>query len=97
MEIMQLLAQYYAERNIWEKVGRPERSEKRIRELYNICTRCPNFQHKRGWIPGYDRCGICQCNLHPSTLIMNKLAWATTSCPNEPPLWTADVACHESK
>lgn len=87
---MNLIRQYNKERKEWKQAGKPLRSDDRIQELYSICSSCPMFEKGKGYVPGYDRCGICGCQLHPSAKKLNKLSWATTQCPANPPLWTSD-------
>ena len=62
-----------------------------MKEIYKICEGCPFFKEGGGFLPGYDQCGICQCNLHPSRRMLNKIAWATTRCPKTVPEWTEDT------
>jgi hypothetical protein len=81
------ISRFIEERAIWIASGRPYRSKDRMLEIYNTCVECPNFQSQRG---KYGICGICKCNLHPTeTLLPNKIAWATTECPEKK--WEADV------
>lgn len=66
------------------------RSPEEMGEYYAICQACPLFRRGEGYFPGYDLCGECGCNLHPSAETLNKLAWATTKCPKNPPEWPKD-------
>lgn len=92
MNIEELAARYAAERKIWKRAGKPMRTEERMIDIHsNICSQCPFFEPGNGWLPGYDRCGKCLCNLHPTHTTLNKLAWATTHCPDNPERWSADV------
>ena len=87
-----LLKQYIEERRKWVLAGKPMRTEDRMAEIHQICsTKCKHFVPGGGLVPGYDRCGICQCNLHPTHTVLNKIAWATTHCPDkEDPKWEED-------
>lgn len=71
-------------RHEWIKAGRPMRTPEKIKELYNnVCKVCPHYLSS-----GYS-CDICGCYINEGTS-WNKLAWATTRCPDEPPKWTED-------
>lgn len=75
----------------WIRYGHQYRSKKDMEKIYKICRACPNFREEGGWLDGYDQCSICGCNLHPSKRIVNKIAWNTTSCPDSPPRWVAEI------
>lgn len=79
--------QFLKEKKKWEDAGSPIRTAEEIEAIHKICSECPLFKLGGGWIPGYDRCGKCGCNLHPSHHIFNKIAWGTTRCPDDPPRW----------
>ena len=72
---------YEKEHEEWVKAGKPTRNRRRRAQLYNICAMCENYTGKT--------CKICGCmiNLTPG---LNKLYWATTKCPLDPPKWEAD-------
>ena len=72
---------------IWIINGCKYRSEKRIKEIHDICKKCPYIEEGEGNLPGYDACGLCGCNLHPTKKLANKIAWRTTKCPDNPPRW----------
>jgi hypothetical protein len=91
MNLKELEERYRKERKKWVEAGKPIRSPERMQEIHDICSECPLFKKKGGWLPGYDRCGECQCNLHPSHHTMNKIAWGTTHCPLDDPMWDADA------
>lgn len=93
MSLIELLKQYKKERKIWKDAGCPMRTKERIQELHSICEACPNFNPGKGMVPGYDQCDLCQCNLHPKKDELNKLSWATTHCPDNPPRWTSETPC----
>lgn len=86
-----MIKRYLEEKKKWEDAGKPVRPKGRMLEIYNICKQCPKFGEGNGWIPGYDICNICKCNIHPTSETMNKIAWSTTHCPDDNPLWEADV------
>ena len=71
----------------WIRTGRKVRSPERMIEIYSICVKCPNFNYRKGWKEGFDACGICQCNLHPTDIKLNKIAWKSERCPDQPPRW----------
>lgn len=87
----EMIARYHAEHKKWVQAGKPMRSPERMGEIHGICGQCPEFLKGHGMIPGYDMCGKCGCNLHPSHHTLNKIAWATTHCPLEEPEWEADI------
>jgi len=72
---------YEKEHEIWVKAGKPTRNRRRRAQLYSICAMCEHYTGKT--------CEICGCmiNLTPG---LNKLYWATTKCPNDPPKWVAE-------
>ena len=76
---------YFKERVEWIKGGKKVRPKKERERIYNdVCSPCPEFKDAP-LIGG--QCKICKCFLHPSREKGNKLAWATTSCPDSPPRW----------
>lgn len=91
MDIFKLVQQYEKEKRIWKKAGKPIRSKERMEEIYSICEKCPFFNKGQGMAPGMDQCDICKCNLNPSSETLNKIAWGTTHCPDDPSRWGADV------
>jgi hypothetical protein len=77
--------QFMQEREQWIRAGRPMRSRPKIRQLYDeVCKSCEHF--------GNDECDVCGCRIKRNTRFMNKLAWATTECPLNPPKWEAEVS-----
>jgi len=71
----------------WISQGCKYRSVRQIKKIHNICEKCPHFKRGCGRLKGYDACGLCGCNLHPTKKIANKIAWRTEKCPDEPPRW----------
>jgi len=87
MGTIENLTNYWAEHKIWKDAGEPIRDLDTMAEIHSICSTCPLFEKDAGWLPGYDRCGKCHCNLHPTSKTLNKIAWGTTKCPDTPPKW----------
>lgn len=86
--------QFIDERNIWINSGKPYRTAERMLEIYSICSGCPNFTE--GALS--NSCGICGCRLHPTdTVYPNKIAWATTECPEKKWLVEEGVTRQESE
>jgi hypothetical protein len=78
----------------WTAAGFPVRSDEEVNRLHEqVCTPCKNYQ-SRG--DGVGRCGLCGCRLNLSRG-MNKLLWATESCPDDPPRFLASVTVRKSK
>jgi len=91
MGIFDKIKKYRAEEKLWRLAGKPIRDVGRMKEIHEICSACPLFEEGGGWLPGYDKCSKCGCNLHPTNTTMNKIAMATTECPLDEPLWGPDV------
>lgn len=73
----------------WQRAGRPVREEAVVRRMFEAyCRPCKHY------VPSgrLDRgsCGLCGCRVNLRRGI-NKLRWATESCPDTPPKFTADV------
>jgi len=73
----------------WHEAGNTYRTEERIQELYEICSSntCGNFIQAKT----HGSCGICGCRLSKKKELLNKLAWTTTKCPMEEPLWVEET------
>ncbi len=84
---IELIKNYREEKKKWKAAGKPSRDDIDMKRIYDICRVCPAFEKGGGAISGYDRCGVCLCNLHPSRKKFNKISWATTNCPDVPPQW----------
>jgi len=84
------IGNFRAERKKWKEAGFPVRSEEKIKEIFNICKSndCGQFI-KSSETEG--QCGICGCYLKDINEGFNKIAWATTICPNDPPFWLPEV------
>lgn len=79
-------------RLLWELIrwmwnGGKVRTQKEMLIIHNICSECPHFVKDGGFGEGFDKCGICECNLHPSSTKLNKIALASTKCPDNPSRW----------
>jgi len=81
---------FYNEALKWVNAGRPIRSAEEMSRIHEICKQCPFFTTNGGFIPGYDKCQLCGCNLHSSHTTLNKIAWGTTECPDKPSRWGPD-------
>jgi hypothetical protein len=91
MKIIKLGIRFSIELYRWLRYGHKYRSKKNMETIYTICQVCPHFVKDGGWMDGYDKCGICECNLHRSKRALNKIAWKTTSCPDFPSKWHAEI------
>lgn len=82
-----MIEEYLEERKKWKEAGKPYRTKEEMERIHSICKSCPLFEAGGGYLPGYDRCGECGCQLHPKSRKLNKIAWGTTECPLETPKW----------
>lgn len=75
------VASFVRERAIWIATGRPMRGPEERAAIFEICQSnvCGAFKGSS--------CGICGCGLHPTRDVLNKIAWATTSCPHKNKYW----------
>ena len=98
--LYQMMKNYLSARSEWVDKGQPKRSPEKIQELHNICKECPHYKASplddyflKKYIINNDGmgCEICGCfvNLNEE---YNKLAWATTKCPLDPPKWEEEPA-----
>lgn len=71
---------YRQEKNNWKEAGEPVRSDEKVAELYNICAQCEEYI-PLPLVTDRGQCRICTCLLSKDGDHMNKLRWATTSCP----------------
>jgi hypothetical protein len=80
----------FAEESLrWALSGFQIRTPKRIAEIFDgQCSKCPHF-NKETEVNG--SCGLCGCAIRKDGGGLNKLLWATTQCPDEPPRWLPDV------
>jgi hypothetical protein len=64
-------------------VGRPEATMPQILNRLSKCVACKHYN------PQETLCSLCGCivNDKPSSEAPNKLGWADSICPAEPPLW----------
>ena len=68
----------------WVKAGRPYREPDKVKEIYQICLTCEHYEPQG---PGRGECRECGCKLREESVMLNKIAWATTRCPLEEPKW----------
>jgi hypothetical protein len=86
---------YLNERTLWTKADKPIRKDKEILRIFtDICSKCTLFNYKSEKL---GQCEICGCFLKPKGQSFNKIAWATTKCPANPPKWTAEVVIDEQE
>ena len=89
---------YFISRSQWKKAKEPLRSPEEILYIYdNMCSTCPHFQTSTHWFILRifkflkHSCKICGCKLKRKGKRLNKLAWLTEQCPDNPPKWLANV------
>lgn len=69
----------------WVLQGRPMRTQKDIEYIFDKhCSECP-FLAKETDTSGV--CKLCGCAIRKDNSLINKLALATTKCPDNPPKW----------
>lgn len=56
-------------------LGFPVAPEHVIRERYEICLKCEEYDVER------QECSACECSVGPSPAFVNKCAWADEECP----------------
>jgi hypothetical protein len=79
---------YAKEKSKWSRAGKPLRSDEEIIRIFDTkCKPCPYF-NPTGETTG--SCKICRCFLKREGHEINKIAWATTECPDNPPRWVAN-------
>lgn len=84
------ISNYKEENRKWNDSGNPLRTPERINELFQICSQCPHFVKLPLITTG--QCSICSCFIKQHSNTLNKLAWATTECPDSPKRWEAESA-----
>lgn len=82
-DVASLTNRFFQERTKWAQAGKPYRTDERMKEVFEICKGCPFFDGNEE----AGSCGICGCRLSPDDKFINKIAWATTNCPHNPPKW----------
>ena len=85
---MSLLSQYLEERQQWKSFGSPYRNKEEMSRIFKICAGCEEYIKKT---ENSGKCNICKCNLKKDSLLLNKIAWATTKCPKYQPEWIEDL------
>lgn len=86
---MAKITRYLLELKKWIYAGRPTRTDEKIKELFQICSsnQCGQYIKKN---EQEGNCNICGCRLTQINEHFNKLAWATTQCPHDPPFWISE-------
>lgn len=73
-------AEYAREYAIWVMAGKPYRSDSDTNAIFtDICEPCEYFERKSG-VRGI--CKLCGCKLKKTGKSFNKIAWATSRCPD---------------
>ena len=94
-DIISKSKRYLHERDIWQKAGKPVRSDEEIFRIFTeVCSKCEHFNKKSEKLGS---CKVCGCYLKPKGLSFNKIAWATTTCPASQPKWIAEVVLEEEQ
>ncbi len=57
----------------WAGAGFPVRTKKEIKRIFAICKECPQFSN--------GHCNQCGCLCNENSLVVNKIAVKTESCP----------------
>jgi hypothetical protein len=71
----QRVVRFWQERRTWARAGKPLRTAERMAELYDEkCSPCEFYKNSA--------CDLCGCNIRREGNALNKLAWATTECPD---------------
>jgi len=74
------VAEYAREYAIWARAGKPYRSDSDINAIFtDICEPCEYFERKSD-VRGI--CKLCGCKLKKTGKSFNKIAWATSKCPD---------------
>ena len=83
--MIDLAKRYAAAVATWVGAGRPVRPAHEVERIF--LEHCQPCEHRDG-----GRCSLCGCRIardgHP---LANKIAMATSSCPDDPPRWEANV------
>lgn len=76
-----MIAGFLQEIAKWLKMGRPNRTNTEVEQLYKYCSQCEFYKHQKNQV---GNCSVCGCYVrgHKEKGI-NKLRFATTSCPKE--------------
>ncbi len=78
------LARRYAMSTVrWMGAGKPLRTQKEVGFIFStFCEPCDHFNDVR------KVCRLCGCRVAPTTKgLVNKIARATSRCPDDPPRW----------
>ena len=82
-----LIEEYEKERQKWIEAGKPLRSSEEIKQIHNICSKCVHFKPKN---KKKGTCTLCGCSIKKKGNLLNKAAWGTTECPDNPPRWPVE-------
>ncbi len=86
-DVISLIKRYREARKKFKESGEKIRKPEDMAYIYNeICKPCPHFQDSK--LTG-SSCGLCGCRLHPTRLVLNKLAYLSEQCGDNPPRWKA--------
>ena len=72
LDFSKALAQHVAK-------GLPKATDEEIQRRFSICKTCPHFSGRS--------CRVCHCGVNTKQYLLNKLAWADQSCPDNPQRW----------
>jgi hypothetical protein len=73
----------------WAASGFLKRSPERVAEIFDtLCEPCDHYIP--GPLPGAGSCAKCTCHLNRQPVRLNKILWATASCPLDPPKWVEE-------
>ncbi|MEM3063387.1 MAG: hypothetical protein QW303_07580 [Nitrososphaerota archaeon] len=85
---IKMSARFLKELKHWQDNNMPLRKKENIVQIFDICKNCEHFEHK---YQDTGHCKICGCRLTSDQEFLNKIAWATTKCPLDPPKWTEET------
>jgi len=91
--LLQRIKQYEEEMRKWKEAGSPTRSMEEIRRIFN--SYCKDCEHLTTYL-GATCCDVCGCFLGKTAMI-NKIYYATSSCPLKIPKWTAELTQEKNK
>jgi hypothetical protein len=77
--IIQRGMSYLSSRREWVDAGKPMRPEDKVKKIFEV--KCKVCKHYNG-----SSCNVCGCFVNDG-MNVNKIAWATTECPDDPPQW----------
>jgi len=82
----------------WTVAGMPKREQSVVQLLWDtFCSKCSEYIPNKQKL-NVGRCNLCGCGIKRDDMgMLNKLVWGTTSCPVNPPKWTAEIAVNEER